>query len=96
MHAKAMTYYAWWYHTFGVLSILLSGAAGTTILTQVSSCNIDPITHEPVLIISSSPLFFYEGFMFNILIFKLGTKLGFNISWNCNVSDSRGSFDPAI
>lgn len=47
MHAKSMSYYSWWYHIFGVSSILLSGAAGTTILTQISSCSIDPVTNQP-------------------------------------------------
>lgn len=47
MHAKAMSYYAIWYHVFGVSSILLSGAAGTTILTQINSCSINPITNQP-------------------------------------------------
>lgn len=46
MHGKCVNYYNFWYHFIGITVIVLAAASGTGIVTQVSTCTVDPISGQ--------------------------------------------------
>ena len=72
MHDKCVSYYKFWYHFIGVISIFLSAAAGSSIITQVSSCSVDSSGQKAAnwVIILVAVLMFLTSVISAILQFK--------------------------